>query len=229
MAGAERKIYELEIVRIATIGPDTRAFFLRRPPELDFIPGQFLSFLLPIGDSPVTKPYSIASDPEERGTLEVVLNLVPGGIGSSYIFSLERGATLSATGPWGTFTLSEPPKAECIFLAESTGIAAIRPMLRRALRAGRASPVRLHHAVEDSAGLLYREEWEDAMRRYTHFESVPWIGLSMEKQVESLYIDGDSDRSRHFFICGVGNIVTRLRDRLRQAGYERRAVQYEKW
>jgi len=37
------------------------------------------------------------------------------------------------------------------------------------------------------------------------------------------------DASRHFFVCGVGEIVPRLRGLLRGAGYERRAVPYEKW
>ena len=40
---------------------------------------------------------------------------------------------------------------------------------------------------------------------------------------------GDADRGRHFYICGVGMPVTQLRDLLRGAGYQRRAVQYEKW
>jgi ferredoxin-NADP reductase len=43
------------------------------------------------------------------------------------------------------------------------------------------------------------------------------------------WIEADTDRSRHFFICGVGALVPRLRDLLRAAGYARRAVQYERW
>jgi ferredoxin-NADP reductase len=43
------------------------------------------------------------------------------------------------------------------------------------------------------------------------------------------FVDGDADRSRHFFVCGVGAPVFALRDRLRAAGYARRAVQYERW
>ena len=43
------------------------------------------------------------------------------------------------------------------------------------------------------------------------------------------WIDADSDRSRHFYVCGVGKGVLALRDLLRGAGYERRAVHYEQW
>jgi ferredoxin-NADP reductase len=39
----------------------------------------------------------------------------------------------------------------------------------------------------------------------------------------------DSNRTRQFYVCGVGKAVTRIRDLLRGAGYERRAVHYEQW
>ena len=46
---------------------------------------------------------------------------------------------------------------------------------------------------------------------------------------QARWVGGDADRTRHFYICGVGKGVIRLRDLLRGAGYERRAVHYEQW
>ncbi len=43
------------------------------------------------------------------------------------------------------------------------------------------------------------------------------------------WLEADADRSRHFYICGVGKGVLALRNLLRTAGYERRAVKYEQW
>jgi len=51
----------------------------------------------------------------------------------------------------------------------------------------------------------------------------------LASEAQRRFADADADRSRHFYICGVGTLVTGLRDRLRAVGYERRAVQYEKW
>jgi hypothetical protein len=51
----------------------------------------------------------------------------------------------------------------------------------------------------------------------------------LPEYVEARYVKGDEDRSRYFYICGVGTLVTQLRDLLRGAGYQRRAVLYEKW
>ena len=47
--------------------------------------------------------------------------------------------------------------------------------------------------------------------------------------VNARWILADSDRTRQFYICGVGEGVIRLRDLLRGSGYERHAVHYERW
>ena len=51
----------------------------------------------------------------------------------------------------------------------------------------------------------------------------------LDDEVRRRWLERDADRTRHFFICGVGDVVPRLRDLLRGGGYDRRAVQYEKW
>jgi ferredoxin-NADP reductase len=133
------------------------------------------------------------------------------------------------TGPWGTFTLPRQPDAECVFIAEGTGIAPIRPMVYRALRSGSGYPLRLHYAARNPAYLLYAEEFERAARTQSRFTFVPLIGVSLLGAIAERYVTGDRDRSRHFYVCGVGDLVPQLRDLLRRNGYERRAVQYEKW
>ena len=233
--------YEATIEHVFEHASDTRSFFLRLPEgrRLAFKPGQFISLLLPVAGETLIRPYSIASSPEEGGLLEICLNLVPNGPGSHYLFARNLGDVLRFTGPWGTFVLDQPPEAECVLIADGTGIAPIRPMIRRALASGLRSPLRLLYSAPRECDLLYREEWEAWAREYQWFDFEPllsnppagWSGLqgSLFEQVERRYVSLDSDRSRHFYICGVGQQVTQLRDLLRRAGYQRRAVQYEKW
>lgn len=239
-AGAGRPSSVAIVKRIAHHTADTRSLFLRPTNgQLVFLPGQFLSLLLPVDDKVLTRPYSIASSPEDGDLLEICLNEVPGGKGSHYLFSLAPGAQVNFTGPWGTFRLDQPPAAECVFLADGTGIAPIRPMIRRVLESGSSFPVHLLYSAEDEAHLLYRNELVSWMHQHPRFVFEPilptpsdsWRGLhgALLEHVEARYISGDADRSRHFFICGIGSPVTQLRDLLRGAGYQRRAVQYEKW
>lgn len=211
--------------RIVEHGGDTRSLFLRLATPLRFLPGQFISCLLPVDESVLTRPYSIASDPESPTLLEILLNLVPDGPGSHYLFSLTPGATVRYTGPWGTFTLEEAPAVETVFIADATGIAPVRPMLRRAL-ATIVRPITLLYGVPDGATPLYATELAEAHPNYAF---VPLLSTGLLAETERRYVVADGDRSRHFFVCGVGPLVHTLRDRLRAAGYERRAVRYEKW
>jgi ferredoxin-NADP reductase len=224
------RTYEATIERIVECAPETRSFFLRLPSaqRFPFVPGQFISCLLPVGGETIIRPYSIASSPADA-TLEICLNLVPGGPGSHYLFGLDRGAALRFTGPWGTFSLERLPAAECVFIADGTGIAPIRPMLRQALATDGVHPLCLHYAAAGREYLLYADELEAAARTHRRFSFAPLLGGSLADFIERLYVIEDTDRTRHFYICGVGAIVPQLRDLLRRAGYERRAVHYEKW
>ena len=201
--------------------------------------GQFLSLLLPIAEETLIRPYSIASSAGEGNLLEICLNLVPDGPGSHYLFARTVGEMLRFTGPWGTFVFDQPPPAGCVFIADGTGIAPIRPMIRRALASEQRPPLQLLYGALQESNLLYRQEWEAAAQTCPWLSFTPllvnplngWSGLrgSLVEYVERHYVREDSDRSRYFYICGVGQQVTQLRDLLRSAGYQRRAVQYEKW
>ncbi len=200
---------------------DTRTIFLALDEPLAFKPGQFISCLLPIGGERLIRPYSIASDPDETDTIEILYNIVPEGPGSHYLHGLKLGDTIDFTGPWGTFTLDEPPDAEVVFVAEHTGIAPIRAMLlAHAQHAHR--PFRLIYGTRLA---VYFDEL--AALPNVSGEVVPPDRL-VDETLRRL-VDADTDRTRHVFVCGVGQTVYTLRDRLRAAGYARRAVQYEKW
>ena len=82
---------------------------------------------------PVTRPYSIASPPSNRCAIELLFNLVPGGPGSTFLFSLQSGDPVSFRGPAGTFVLRDYPDRRLLFVATGTGIAPIRSMLHARL------------------------------------------------------------------------------------------------
>jgi len=221
--------HSARVERIVAHDADTRSLFLRQTDgeRIAFRPGQFISCLIPSGSERLIRPYSIASDPD-RELMEICLNRVPGGPGSAYLLGLEQGATVHFTGPWGTFVLDHAPDAEAIFIADGTGIAPIRPMIHRAL-ATAGGRIGLLYATEPGAPVLYRAEVDDLARRHERFTLAHVSSAALRDEVTRRWVDGDRDRSRRFFICGVGAIVPTLRDVLRGAGYERRAVQYEKW
>src|SRR5215468_6808342 len=184
--------YEARVVRILEHAPDTRSLFLGGV-RLPHRPGQFISCLLPVGGETLIRPYSIASDPEDD-ELEICLNLVPGGLGSPYLLGLAVGAALRLTGPWGTFVLDRAPDAETVFIADGTGIAPIRPMIRRALATAGSHPLRLLHAAAHDDGFLYRAELDRLARERPALGIERVRSATLEAEVARRWIDRDRER-----------------------------------
>jgi ferredoxin-NADP reductase len=234
-APPRRAVYRARVERMHDHNADTRSLFLRLVGggRLGFVPGQFISVALALEGETRVRPYTVASSPEDADAIEICFNQVPGGAGVRYLFERKVGDELEFTGPFGAFTMDRAPERECVFIAEGTAIAPIRPMIRRALGAGTRPALSLLYAAPDATHLLYREdiaEWSAA-----GVDFAPLLAPAAElydrliAEVQRRWVDADSDRSRHFYVCGVGKGVLRLRDLLRGAGYERRAVHYEQW
>jgi benzoate/toluate 1,2-dioxygenase reductase component len=231
-----RSTLTARIERIHDHCADTRSLFLALDGgrHLTFLPGQFISISIPLGDETRTRAYSIASSPEERGPVEICFNKVEGGRGVGWLFERKVGDTLEFTGPFGTFSMDRAPVVEVGLIAEGTAIAPIRKIIRRAIETARA-PIHLIYGADRDEHILYREELDEWAKRASTFSYeiviAPAEGLyeRLGEIAHVRWVGADTDRSRQFWICGVGAGVIRLRDLLRGAGYERRAVHYEQW
>jgi ferredoxin-NADP reductase len=106
-------------------------------------------------------------------------------------------------------------------------------MIHYSLSSAPRFPILLLYSARQESEWLYHEEWMTLAKRSPRFVFEPLLtnpsNGSLLTYVESRFVNQDNDRSRHFYICAVGPQVTQLRDLLRRAGYQRRAVQYEKW
>jgi ferredoxin-NADP reductase len=84
-----------KVVAVRQLTHDVRQidFGLADPPEIRFKAGQFVSFEVPDPRTGrmVTRPYSIASSPRSTHMVSLLLNLVPQGPGSTYLFDLREG------------------------------------------------------------------------------------------------------------------------------------------
>jgi ferredoxin-NADP reductase len=236
----QRPALRARVERIYDHCADTRSLFLTMTAGVlpRFLPGMFISIAIPLAGDARVRPYTIASSPEDGEPFEICFNRVPGGAGVAWLFDRVAGDELNFTGPFGTFTLERAPAAETILIAEGTAIAPIRPMLHRALAGAPAHPIKLLHAADCREHLLYAGEFERLAAAHGEFHFEPMIVAGHDPaalyarlldEARDRWVTADTDRSRHFYICGVGKGVLALRDLLRAAGYERRAVHYEQW
>lgn len=93
--------------------------------KLDFEIGQFV--LINIGKS-IKRAYSIASTPEELPFWKILVDITPGGPGTTYLKNLKKGDIIQTTNPNGQFILSLKSNYY-IFGATGCGIAPFLPMI----------------------------------------------------------------------------------------------------
>ncbi len=231
-ATASRSTWLSVVDRIVDHNDDTRSIFLqmREGSRFAFVPGQFISILIPLGDEMRRRAYSIAS--MNGSVLEICFNQVAGGLGVRWLFERAPGDAVEFMGPFGNFVLGQPPQVETIFIAEGTAIAPILPMLHRAQSSSHA-PMFLLYAASDRAHILYSAELETLASDDANFHFETLIGDNvyehLHDEVSRRWVTADANRARQFYICGVGKGVVKIRDLLRGSGYERRAVHYEQW
>lgn len=151
-----------QVLRVADLTHDVRQIdlALTDAETFRFDAGQFVSFHVarPGHRQGVTRPYSIASAPGGHHGIELLLNRVPGGTVSSYLFGLRPGDRTSFTGPAGTFCLRHAADKRLLFVATGTGIAPVRSMLLSLADAGAAVPITLFWGVRSERDVYYEDE-----------------------------------------------------------------------
>lgn len=104
------------------------------PPDISHRPGQYVQVQAPSPDGPVFRAYSISSPVYEPSIVQLVVRLIPGGVGSTYLHNVKPGDTVFFTGPYGEFWLSEDPSVEIICVGGGCGIAPIRNIVYTLVR-----------------------------------------------------------------------------------------------
>lgn len=169
-------LFHARVEQIRDLTHDVRELALRLldPPKIEFKAGQFVSFevMHPKLHRPVTRPYSIVSPPSRRDVITLLLNLVPGGPGSAYLFSLRTGDETQFKGPAGAFYVRDDPARDLLFVATGTGIAPIRSMLDDRLERGFARSITLYWGLRSERDVYYQEELDTLAKRHPHFSYV---------------------------------------------------------
>jgi ferredoxin-NADP reductase len=208
-------------------------------PRFGFVPGQWLSLKAntPDGEE-ITRAYSIASPPSDKGHISFCLNRVDDGFMSNHLCNLAEGSEITFQGPFGDFIL-RPPMRDTIFIATGTGIAPFRSMLHWLLADSerhQGHELWLLFGARCEQDLYYRDEFERLAAEHSNFHFVPtlsrassdWNGLRGYVQEHAKEIVGDR-KDMHAYICGLDKMVKANRDLLKSLGWERTSIRYEKY
>ena len=207
-----------------------------------FRAGQYLSLKVPVADSWLTRPYSIASAPYEAlgadGFYEVAIRRKEGGFLTERIWETWRpGTEISASGPHGTFyyePLRDSP--EIVALAGGSGITPIRSMLRE-IAAGRVDArIALLYGTSRPDDLPFEAEILDLAARLPERIRVAfvcskpderWYGPTGFLTAACIRDHAGDPAGKTFFLCGPPEMYRFLDQELAALGIPRRRIRRE--
>jgi ferredoxin-NADP reductase len=231
-----------KVIKIEDASPSTRRFWIQIPEleTFDFKPGQFVTLDLPIHEkrNKRWRSYSIASWPDGTNVIELVVVLLEGGAGSTYLFNeVKEGSELSLRGPQGVFTLPENIDRNLFLICTGTGVAPFRSMVHY---------LRLHNIDHQNIYLifgcrrlhdcLYGRELKALEKEITNFKYLPTFSREPAENadvrtgyVHAVYeeIIAANKTDSYFYLCGWKNMIDEAKERILQFGYDKKDIHLE--
>lgn len=234
------------VTRIENETYNTRRYWIQVPEVevFDFIPGQFVTLDLPIHEKPNKRirSYSIASWPDGTNVFELLIVLLDGGAGTTYLFNeVFEGSELTLRGPQGVFLLPNPIETDLYFICTGTGIAPFRSMVHyMQIHEVPHKDIYLLFGTRSTKDLVYFEEMKRLEQEVDKFHYIPtlsrekWEGCCgyvhavYENLVHEKQINSDNQLpAAKFYLCGWKNMVDEAKLRIQQLGYDRKSIHQE--
>lgn len=216
-------------------------FELVNPPRIQFQAGQYLIMKVPGMDE--RRNYSIASEPAQDHSIEILVDVSPGGDGSLYLASMTPGQEVEFLGPAGQFIVadreSEVGRAEeeLLFVATGSGISAIRSQILDLLQTKKDQrEIHLHWGVRYVEDIFWEEDFREMTGFFPnfHFDLVlsrpprnwPLCGGYVTHCVAQHHQDFSSVGA---YLCGNGQMIADMTKLLEERGVPRERIHTEKF
>jgi Na+-transporting NADH:ubiquinone oxidoreductase subunit F len=201
---------------------------LEDPAEISHRPGQYIQVQAPSPEGPVFRAYSISSPIYEPNIVQLVVRLVPGGIGSTYLHNVQPRDTVYFTGPYGEFWLSEDPSVEIICVGGGCGIAPIRNIIYTLYEKWPDRSCWLFFGCRTTRDVFYLEEFEELAKKYPNLHVVyalsDKLGKDEKWEGETGFIHLSVDKylepgvRRQAFLCGPPPMIEAVTRVLQEKG-----------
>jgi ferredoxin-NADP reductase len=240
-----KRLLEWQIGTVKTISKETaraKTFTLALPNWQRHKPGQHYDVRLTAPDGyQAQRSYSIASEPERSGEIDLTVELIEDGEVSSYMHDvLVAGDLVEVRGPIGGYFVWEASMGKPILLvAGGSGIVPLMSMIRHRAAVGSTIPARLLYSSrtpEDviySAELMRLKDSQDGLGiAFTFTRQAPagWTGYARRIDAQMLgEVAGPLGREVQAFVCGPTLMVEAVADELLQIGLAPNQIRTERF
>lgn len=203
---------------------------LEEPVEISQRPGQYVQIQAPSPDGPVFRAYSISSPSHEPNIIQLVVRLVPGGIGSTFLHNIEPGEPINFTGPYGEFWLNDDPSVEIVCVGGGCGMAPMANIIYTLYEKWPDRVCWLFFGCRTTKDVFYLKEFEELAKKHPNLHVIYALSDALE---EGEQWDGDTgfihlscdkylepDVRRQAFLCGPPLMIEAVTRMLKEKGVD---------
>ncbi len=195
-----------------TVSTKTFRMVSEDPPMPPFQAGQYIALAVEVDGVRTSRPYSIASPPNQLGFYDITVRRVDDGVVSNYLLDhVRKGDVLESTGPVGEFYHNPIfHKNTMVCIAGGCGITPFMSMIREILECDIDRTVHLFYGNKDFEDVIFHETFQWLSERFENFHYYPVIeeppegydgcrGFITGKLVKETL--GDLD-DKTYYLCG---------------------------
>ena len=227
--------YSTEVISTEDVTPSIKEiiFDLKEPETIDFKAGQYVQVQVPADGDTVDRAYSIASEESVHDKVMLTVQLIEGGLGSTYLHELEVGDEVEFTGPFGDFYVQDTD-ATIVGVAGGVGLAPLRSIVFSLLEKGVDREIWLFYGARTLEDLYYHEDLEQLADNHDNFNYVPaldssqpeWDGeVGLITEVMKDYLE--KGENMEGYLCGPPPMMDATIDLLASYGVEEEDILYD--
>lgn len=196
-------------------------------------------------DAPVTRAYSIANTPADKGRAVFNIRLaapppghesdIPPGLVSSYLFSRAPGETIDISGPFGEFRVQDTQR-DMVFIGGGVGMAPLRAMIHEQIGLGTGRKMSYFYGARSAGDLFYVEEFDSIAAEHPNFTWTPalsdpapgdrWTGATgfIHEVMRREMAKHPAPEDVEYYLCGPPVMIAAVLTTLRKLGVERHMI-----
>jgi Na+-transporting NADH:ubiquinone oxidoreductase subunit F len=202
-------------------------------------------------EEPVFRAYSMANPPSEPNFLRFTVRIatpppgssdIPSGIGSSYIFSLKPGDSVTLTGPYGDFFIQDTENEIC-FLGGGAGMAPLRSHIFDLLGTKKTKrKLSFWYGARSKQEMFFDEEFIALKQAHENFsyhvalsDPLPedqWTGMTgfIHQCLYDSYLSSHDDPTEiEYYLCGPPLMIDAAITMLDDLGVEPEMIHFDKF
>ncbi len=223
--------------------PKVKTFTFRLPDWQPHAAGQHYDIRLTAPDGyQAQRSYSVASEPERKGEIDLTVEWIEDGEVSSYLHqAMVVGDRVELRGPIGGYFIWQAEMGGPLMLiAGGSGVVPLMAMLRHRARSGSNVPARLLYSLRTPSDVIYADELQQLSQSgsgleifltFTRAQPAGWKGYARRIDLQMLreVLRAPFENRPLTFICGPTLLVEAAADLLIQIGVKRELIRTERF